>query len=352
MLLATVLLTPVFAQAADWKTEWEATVAAANKEGALVLSVPSGRAWRDALAKFSDAYPQIKTEMTPVASRDFWPRVIKEHEAGQYLWDLRIGGVDAPSYDMKNRGELAPVRPLFVLPEVTDEKVWQAGFDGLFLDKEKKYFPAFVAYESQSVYYNKTKIADVSKLTMQTLDDPQWAGKMSMADPRGGASLNTLTVMDKLYGDEPIKQLMAQKPVITGEPRQMMDWIASGRYPIAFGLPSATLVDYAQRGASIADFGRVPGLRIWSPGVGAIQYLAKAPHPNAAKVFVNWLLSKDTQAQLMQAVRLNSQRIDVPQGDPAEAINAKEMSQYTCTQAEELEPYEQRVVALLRQTLP
>jgi len=53
----------------------------------------------------------------------------------------------------------------------------------------------------------------------------------------------------------------------------------------------------------------------------------------------------------MQAVKLNSQRVDVPKGDPGEAVDAKLMSQYTCTQAEELEPYEQHVVALLRSYL-
>jgi ABC-type Fe3+ transport system substrate-binding protein len=333
---------------ADWKADWDSTVAAAKKEGSLILSVPSGRAWRDALAKFQDAYPDIKTEMTPVASRDFWPRIVKEHEAGQYLWDLRIGGIDAPSYNMKNKGELAPVKPLFILPEITDEKNWGAGFDGLFLDKEKKFFPAFVAYESQSVYYNKAKLGGAAPPTMQTLDAPQWAGKISMADPRGGAALNTLTVMNKLFGDEPINKLMAQKPVVTGEPRQMMDWLASGRYPIAFGLPSATFVDYAARGASLDDFVKVQGLHIWSPGVGAIEYMVKAPHPNASKVFVNWLLSKDTQTVLMQAVKLNSQRIDVPKGDPSEVVDVKAMGQYTCTQAEDLEPFEQHVVALLR----
>ena len=343
----TFLFVPLTARA-DWKTDWDSTVAAAKKEGALVLSVPSGRAWRDALAKFQEAYPEIKTEMTPMASRDYWPRILKEHEAGQYLWDLRIGGIDAPSYDMKNKGELAPVKPLFILPEITDEKNWGAGFNGLFLDKEKQFFPAFVAYESQSVYYNKTKLGGAAPPTMLTLDAPQWAGKISMADPRGGASLNVLVVMDKLFGDEPIKKLMAQKPVITGEPRQMMDWLSSGRYPIAFGLPSATFVDYAARGASLDDFVKVQGIHLWSPGVGAIEYMVKAPHPNASKLFVNWLLSKDTQTALMQAVKLNSQRVDVPQGDPAEAIDEKRMSEYTCTQAEDLAPHEQHVVALLR----
>src|SRR5215475_13622050 len=71
LLFALSLFSPAYA---DWKADWDATIAAAKKEGALVLSVPSGRAWRDALAKFQEAYPDIKTEMTPVASRDFWPR--------------------------------------------------------------------------------------------------------------------------------------------------------------------------------------------------------------------------------------------------------------------------------------
>ena len=51
--------------------------------------------------------------------------------------------------------------------------------------------------------------------------------------------------------------------------------------------------------------------------------MVKAPHPNASKLFVNWLLSKDTQTMLMKAVQLNSQRADVPQGDPAEAVDEK-----------------------------
>ena len=68
---------------------------------------------------------------------------------------------------------------------------------------------------------------------------------------------------------------------------------------------------------------RSQGIHLWSPGVGAIEYMVKAPHPNASKLFVNWLLSKDTQTMLMQAVKLNSQRVDVPQGDPDEAVDAK-----------------------------
>ena len=54
----------------------------------------------------------------------------------------------------------------------------------------------------------------------------------------------------------------------------------------------------------------------------------------------------------MQAVQLNSQRKDVPPGDPASVVNFAAIGDYTCTQAEALEPYEQHVVALLRGILP
>ena len=48
--------------------------------------------------------------------------------------------------------------------------------------------------------------------------------------------------------------MIDQKPAITKDPRQQVEWLASGRYPIAFGLPTAALVEYAQSGANTVDF--------------------------------------------------------------------------------------------------
>jgi ABC-type Fe3+ transport system substrate-binding protein len=348
VLAACLLLAP----AASAQSDWQALVAAANKEGALILSAPTGKVWRDQLLEFGKAYPAIKLDVSTFASRDFWPRVVKEREAGQYLWDLRVGGADAPSYNLKNQGVLTPIRPMLMLPEVVDDKSWIGGLDGLFLDKEKTYFVAFAAYDSQSVYYNRSKLAG-GTLTMKSLIEPQWAGKLSMADPRAGASLNTLSVLDKVYGDAFVETLIAkQKPVITKEPRQQMDWLESGRYPIAFGLPSATFVEYEQRGAKTDDFLKVPGLRLWSPGVGGIQVPSKGPHPSATKLFVNWLLSRAVQAKLMPAVQLNSRRTDVPPGDPETALDAAQIASAIATQSEDLLPFEHRTVEILRKVAP
>jgi iron(III) transport system substrate-binding protein len=349
ILAATILLAlPAAAQSPDW----QALVAAANKEGALILSAPTGKVWRDQLLEFGKAYPAIRLDVSTFASRDFWPRLVKEREAGQYLWDLRVGGADAPSYNLKNQGVLAPIRPLLMLPEILDDKSWIGGLDGLFLDKEKTYFVAFAAYDSQSVYYNRAKLGG-AEISMKGLIDPQWSGKLSMADPRAGASLNTLSVLDKVYGDAFVERLVtAQKPVITKEPRQQMDWLASGRYPVAFGLPSATFVEYEQRGGKTEDFLKVPGLRLWSPGVGGIQVPSKGPHPAATKLFINWLLSRDTQAKLMPAVQLNSRRADVEPGDPETALDAAQIASAIATQSEDLLPFEHRTVEILRKAAP
>ena len=109
-------------------------------------------------------------------------------------------------------------RTLLVLPEVTDASKWIGGLDAMYLDNEKQYFLIFFATATESEYYNNTKIQDSDKLTVQSLIEPKWAGKISIADPRAGSSLNTLSVLDKLYGDDFIMKFLANKPVVNKEP--------------------------------------------------------------------------------------------------------------------------------------
>jgi iron(III) transport system substrate-binding protein len=349
VLVAAMLSLATPSPAQDSRKDWDATVAAARQEGALTISAPSGREWRDQLLEFQKTYPEIKATATEFASRDFWPRLVKEREAGQYLWDFRIGGPDVVSYNLKSQGVMAPIRPLLVLPEVVDDKLWIGGLDGLFADKEKRYFVGFAAYESENVYYNRKLIP---ALAMKSLIDPQWRGKISLADPRGGAALVTLGVLDLAYGEDFIRRLVTdQQPVITKEPRQQMDWLASGRYPIAFGLPNIAFVEYESRGARTDDYVTASGLRIVSIGVGGIQMPSQAPHPNAAKLFINWLLTRDVQARLMQAIKLNSRRTDVPPGAPDRLVEPSLIGEYVAAQGEEIQPHQQKVSELLRQIL-
>ena len=333
----------------DWRQQWDAAVAGAKQERELVISAPSGRVWRDQLMEFQKAYPEIELKITAAASRDFWPRVIKEHEVGQYLWDIRVGGPDNLSYNMKARGQLAPVRDLLILPDVLDDSLWYGGVDGLFLDRDKRYYLGFAVYEQAIAHYNAKFIDKPGGLSFQDLLDPKWSGKISMADPRGGSALTGLAVLNKRYGEDYLRRLIEQqKPVITKESRQQLQWLASGRYPITFGVPTAAIFELAQRGASTEEFVKIVGTVSWAQGVGGIQLPKQPPHPNAVKVFVNWILTHDVQMELMKNVQLNSRRKDVPVFDPSAALDMSKLDEFVGAQTEEMQDFQDKTAELFR----
>jgi iron(III) transport system substrate-binding protein len=342
------------AMAADsWKADWDRTVAAANKEGELIVSAPSGRVWRDTLAsEWKKSFPEIELKMTPAASREFWPRIVKEQEMGQHLWDLRVGGPDNLSFKLKRQGFIQAIRPLLVRPDVLGDEKWWGGMDGLFLDKEKKYFLGFVMHDQTIAYYNKKFVKDPNGLDFKDLTDPKWKGKISMADPRGGSPLTGAAILMKTFGEDYIRRVYGdQDPVVSKEPRLQIQWLSSGRYPIAFGVPSAAWVDYAARGASIDDFVPIKGSYSWSQGVGGIQLIRGAPHQNAAKVFINWILTEPVQKALMAATQLNSRRKGIPLGDPDGALDTNHLDRYIGSQTEEMRDYQNKTSALLKQLL-
>jgi ABC-type Fe3+ transport system substrate-binding protein len=329
------------ADAQEWQADWNRTLEAAKKEAALTLSIPPGREWRDQVMEFQKRYPEIKLDASAFNSRDFWPRLNKERELGSFLWDLRIGGADTNVYNFKKAGNMAPIRPLLVLPEVVDDAKWSGGLDALFIDLDKQYFAAFAAYESENVYFNAKALPDPEVRNLKNITDAKYQKKISMADPRGGAGLSTLAMMYQEYGEDFLRRLMRDStPVITKDYRQQMEWMASGRYPIAFGLPMPALVDYASRGASIAEYQKIGGPATWSQGFGGLQMPSKGPHPAATKIFVNWILTRDVQTSLMRATRLNGRRNDVPPGAPDRTLRAGQV--YIGVQTEAFQPAMQK----------
>ena len=118
------------------QTEWEKTLAAAQREGSVVVSALSGELLRQVLLSFEQDYPGIKVKYQSGNLRDLWPVVYREREMGQYLWDVRVGGVDASTYQAKDKGLLDPILPALMLPEVVDDSKWLGGLRSLFGDSE------------------------------------------------------------------------------------------------------------------------------------------------------------------------------------------------------------------------
>jgi iron(III) transport system substrate-binding protein len=343
---------PAFAQEkSEWKAKWNALVAAAEKEGKLVISGPVGVVWRGPLLAFQKTFPKISVEYTPFNSRDFWPRVSQERRVGQYLWDLRVGGIDPFAYRMKRQGALDPVRAELIRPDVLDDAVWYGGLSGLFADKEKKFLPGFLLYRYPAGWVNRDMIPASKVATIKDLLRPELAGKIAIQDFRGGAAVSVLSVMIRDYGDDFVTKLMRSQHVIaTRNNRQLAEWLIRGRYPIALAVSTDQLTLLQKQGVKM-NVAPIEGLDVTVSGFGSVQLLKNRPHPAAAKLYVNWLLTKGTQTAIAKAVRVNSRRKDVPAGNPLTAIPADQVSKFTDSQAEPMLRYQREAVMLGRKVI-
>jgi iron(III) transport system substrate-binding protein len=327
-------------------------VAAARQEGSLIVSAGPSESWRTVLTSFESDYPGIKVEYVGLNSRDFYPRLNREREADQHLWDIRIGGVAVDTYQAKASGALDPVRPVLMLPEVT-QAPWLGGFDGIFLDAERRYLPAFLAYESRDAFVNRDFVPQSDLPSNSQLLDTRWDGRIVLQDPRGGQGLGATLHFLLLYGEDFVRDLYA-KPglIVTGDLRQQAEWVVRGRYPIGVGVNEEELRVFQREGLG-TNVTPLPGAKnSMTTGFGAIQLINRRPHPNAATVFSNWLLTQPMQERLTQTVHgVNSRRLDVRAGTPEITVDPAKLDQYVERNREEYLPYWTKATEFAR-TLP
>lgn len=121
--------------AEDADAVWKATVAAAEKEGSVVINIPPSNTQRDFLqTEWPKAFPNIKLESTSIDASAWMQRVKIERDAGKYLWDVALSG-SVTTFAMKNAGFTDPMVPEFILPDVKDPKTW-GGWDQVFYDNQ------------------------------------------------------------------------------------------------------------------------------------------------------------------------------------------------------------------------
>ena len=148
--------------------------------------------------------------------------------------------------------------------------------------------------------------------------DPKWKGKMMMRDPRVSGSGNDKFVFYYLHkdlGPEFIRALAKQDIKIMRDDQTELTWLAEGRYSILIGGSSASTLAMRERG--VTNIGMVGAGQLKEgghivPGWAAVALFNKAPHPNAAKIYINWILSKETMTEIAKVGGYASLRLDVP----------------------------------------
>src|SRR6266849_8810481 len=195
--------------AAPGQTDWAAVLAAAKREGVINCGCPPRPDFSQTIKEgFEAAYPDIRVEVTAAPLPDYWVKVDKEQEAGQYLWDIYMFGVDVQMFDLKNRGGFEPFRDYMVGPDVGTDADWEGGLNGRFVDREKQYIFGYWTGLTNQLSVNRDVIPTGSMKSFQDVSDPAYKGKIVWQDPRvGGTGVNTLTAIYRAYGREGVRRL-------------------------------------------------------------------------------------------------------------------------------------------------
>jgi iron(III) transport system substrate-binding protein len=349
--LSLVLSAAAPSRAAD--ESWDAIVAAAKSEGALAIKGAPGSVYAEAFTDgFKKKYPDIKVSYTGLNGFESIPRITRERAAGIYTWDIYIGGTPSILSTLKPAGAFAPLLPALKLPEILDDKAWLGGFAAGWQDHEKKYAFAFDFTISAPGYVNWDFVQRDDLKTLKDLLKPEFAGKIVWDDPRlGGPGIATgATMLLNLDESYLAKLVGTQKIAYSTNGRQEAEWIVRGQYPIGLATGSQDLDQFWRQGLGknvevwMGDIKTVAG----GPGFGAVALMDKAPHPNAAIVYLNWLLSKEGQTEYVKSGR-NSRRLVVPPSDPS--LAGKPGVHYEDIQSEDSIPLRDKVSDISKQNI-
>ncbi len=307
---------------APWQQEWEKTLQAAKSEGQVTVYVHSTYAPVLMSGAFEKAFPGIKLTVVSGVENDLERRFTAERRANKYLADVFMVGV-LRSYDFMQAKYLDPIKPVLIVPDVLDESKWWQG-NHHYSDPEKKYLFRYVgSAQLGQISYNTQMIQPKEFTSFWDFLSPKWKGKLLARDirlPGTGGSAIRLFYYSPDVGPEFVRELFGEMDItLFRDRRQGLDWLAAGKFPICFWCEGVEKAHH--QGLPVDTFGRMKEGAGLSAGQGILTLINQAPHPHAARVFINWFLSRDGQINFQKALGKadegspDSLRIDIPKDD-------------------------------------
>src|SRR5262245_31495726 len=183
-----------------------------------------------------------------------------------------------------------------------------------------------------TIAYNTKLVNPTAIQAWRDLLLPKWKGKIAGFDPRvpgGGDPFGFFFSMPEFGADFITRLIRDSDIVFTRDLHQGFDWVASGKYELYLG---SALFALEAKGkglpVDIVQHSMKDGEAMGIGGVCCVGMMNKAPHSNAAKVLLNWLLSRDGQMLWQRYSRTNSLRVDIPKDDVHQAFVPKEGVKY------------------------
>jgi iron(III) transport system substrate-binding protein len=260
----------------------EDLIQAAKKEGEVVLyaSMNIGEA-NTTIAKFEEKYPFVKVKMTRTGSEKLLTKALTEARAGQPFADV-IQTVEFSMHTFTRNRVLARHTP-------SDDRFYPKDF------KEEGYWTT-VYYNPYVAAYN-TRLVPRANLpkTYENLLHPQWKGAIMMEGTKVDWFAGMLQIMGKEKGLRYMRELAKQGPVLRVGHELLAQLVAAGEGSFDINIPASSVDRMKERGAPIdwTALGPAPAIMV---GVGIAN---RAPHPNAAKLFMDFVLSREGQRVML-----------------------------------------------------
>jgi iron(III) transport system substrate-binding protein len=309
------LLSPALAtitvHAADAPDEWKRTIEAARKEGKVVVGGPPTSVLRQ---KFKETFEKrfgIELELISAPGPQNASRAMSEFKAGVKYFDVLHGGSGTLEALMREN-MLAPFMDFVILAEVKDPRQWWGGHMWEDNIKTNRFIYSYSADFSTPPFYN----ADLVKPDeVKSYDDfllPKWKGKIGFFEPRvPSAGQGLWGFLMKIKGKEFLQKLANHELFISRDGKQLADSLAKGTLAFNLGQSQRFIEPYLKAGIAIKPLNNIKEGLSGSNGFGTVAIMKNAAQPNAAKVYINWLLGKEGQDLYSQALTQGTRRLDV-----------------------------------------
>ncbi len=240
---------------------------------------------------FHKKYPFIKAELYRSGGDAMLNKILAENRAGRNAWDVTVATGDKFSLLHKRKivGLYRSAEAKNIVPDLVDKNGYWTGY---YVN------PYALGYNTQMV-----KKEDVPK-TYEDLLKPKWKGGKISIDNTAYTFLFGLIMA---WGEEKavayFKKLAAQEPVPMRGNTNRVALTMAGEFPLIIAY-APTIQRSTSKGAPI-DW--VP-LEPVPVQVNAVLFSANAPHPNAGKLFIDFMLSEQGQQQIVGFQRIPTRR--------------------------------------------
>ena len=308
---AKMVVTAPSTTSAQTPTVWDKTVADAKKEGRLTMYTWAfvGDQGKEVISGFEKAFG-IKIETVGGVGATLMERIKTERAAGKQIADT----YDTAMPFLIAAKQAGLIGRIDYLPELEKKVEWRVKP----IDPDNTIFSHYVSIGTTYVNTSLVKQGSEPK-SYQELLQPQWKGKILLAPPSLFPATMYPYVAGKKYGiaglgDDYYRQLGKHDLKIVFSVNDVTASLARGDAPVVFHSTGGAMNPSILAGAPMKPVNMEEGqVMQWGAGITMVK---DAPHPNAAAVFINWLLTTEGQIASNRARGTPAMRTDVPDFTP------------------------------------